>query len=149
MCATAAGGHRSGIALGGRGPSQVHQTGHLAGGVADNVVAPWAEARLMARLVTPVEPLVERLRAWIGDRAEVEVGSIVPAVRLATLPGFATSVAAYATDIPVLTGWGTPYLYGPGSIHVAHTPDEHVRVQELHDAVEAYERIVRGALELG
>jgi len=120
--------------------------GHLAGGVADNVVAPWAEARLMVRLVTPPDSVVEQLRAWVGDRAELEVGVSVPPVRLGTLPGFATSVAAYATDIPALPSWGRPYLFGPGSIHVAHTPDEHVRVAELCAAVDAYERIVRGAL---
>ncbi|HEU4631377.1 MAG TPA: M20/M25/M40 family metallo-hydrolase [Gemmatimonadaceae bacterium] len=120
--------------------------GSLAGGVADNVVAPWAEARLMARLVTPAEEVVERLRVWVGDRATLDVGVSVPPVRLGTLPGFPTSVAAYATDIPALTSWGTPYLFGPGSIHVAHTPDEHVRADELVAAVDAYERIVRGAL---
>jgi acetylornithine deacetylase len=120
--------------------------GHLAGGVADNVVAPWAEARLMVRLVSPSDDIVERLRRWIGDRAEVETGSMVPAVRLGTLPGFPTSVAAYATDIPVLAPWGTPYLFGPGSIHVAHSDDEHVEIAELERAVEAYEAIALRAL---
>jgi acetylornithine deacetylase len=120
--------------------------GHLAGGVADNVVAPWAEARLMARLVTPAEELEARLREWVDGRAAIEFGITVPPVRLGTLPGFPTSVAAYATDIPALPSWGTPYLFGPGSIHVAHTPHEHVRIGELRAAVDAYERIVRGAL---
>ncbi|HET7458204.1 MAG TPA: M20/M25/M40 family metallo-hydrolase, partial [Gemmatimonadaceae bacterium] len=73
--------------------------GRLAGGVADNVVAPSAEARLMARLVSPVEETLERLRAWVGDRATVEVGEIVPAVRLTPLPGYPTSVVAFATDV--------------------------------------------------
>ena len=120
--------------------------GHLAGGVADNVIAPWAEARLMARLVTEPEVVLDRLRAWAGDAATLEVGVSVPPVRLGTLDGFPTSVAAYATDIPALDAWGTPYLFGPGSIHVAHTPDEHVRESELVAAVDAYERIVRQAL---
>ena len=41
---------------------------------------------------------------------------------------------------------GTPLLLGPGSIHVAHTPDEHVSVAELRDAVGHYERLVRSLL---
>ncbi len=121
--------------------------GQLAGGVADNVVAPWAEARLMARLVTPAEEVLAILREWAGDRATIEEGISVPPVRLGTLPGFPTSVAAYATDIPALTNWGTPYLFGPGSIHVAHTQDEYVRVEELRSAVTAYERLAVAALE--
>ena len=121
--------------------------GQLSGGVADNVIAPWAEARLMARLVTPADEVLELLRSWVGDRATIERGIDVPPVRLGTLPGFPTSVAAYATDIPALDRWGTPYLFGPGSIHVAHTPDEHIRVDELVAAVDAYERIAREALE--
>jgi acetylornithine deacetylase len=120
--------------------------GRLAGGVADNVIAPWAEARLMARLVTEPAVVLERLRAWAGDAATLDVGVSVPPVRLGTLDGFPTSVAAYATDIPALDAWGTPYLFGPGSIHVAHTPDEHVREADLVAAVDAYERIVRQAL---
>jgi acetylornithine deacetylase len=66
---------------------------------------------------------------------------MVPAVRLRVRDGFPTSVAAFATDIPELGAWGTPCLFGPGSVHVAHTLEERVSVRELADAVGAYERL--------
>jgi acetylornithine deacetylase len=53
---------------------------------------------------------------------------------------------AYTSDIPLLGKWGKPLLFGPGSIHVAHTPDEFIDVAELRAAVDAYERIVRALL---
>lgn len=121
--------------------------GMLSGGIADNVLAPSAEARLMFRLVTPAGelwPLVER---WAAGRAEVEAGVMAPPMRLGTIPGFPTSVARFATDLPALGRWGTPYLFGPGSIHVAHTALERVGISELEEAVDAYERIALGALE--
>jgi acetylornithine deacetylase len=120
--------------------------GHLAGGVADNVVAPWAEARLMIRLVTPVEDVQRIFERWAAGRATLEWGVMAPAMRLGVLPGFPTSVAAFATDMPALSNWGTPYLFGPGSIQVAHREDEFVAVQELREAVGAYERIAVEAL---
>jgi acetylornithine deacetylase len=115
--------------------------GRISGGVADNVLAPSAEARLMIRLVSPEEGVIERIRRWAGDRADVEPGISTPSVRLGTAPGFETTVVAYATDIPQLTNWGTPYLFGPGSIHVAHRDDEYVDADELRSAVDAYERL--------
>jgi acetylornithine deacetylase len=120
--------------------------GSIEGGVADNVVAPSAAARLMVRLVGPsgeVEAILER---WARGRATIEWGAMVPPVRLGVVPGFATAVVSYATDIPALDRWGVPYLFGPGSIHHAHRPDEHVRVEELVGAVDAYVRIARDAL---
>jgi len=120
--------------------------GSLAGGVADNVIAPSAEARLMARLVGPADDVVRAVRGWVGNRAAVDVGISVPPVRLGTVPGIDTSVVAFATDIPALTNWGTPYLFGPGSVHVAHTDDEYVEIAELRAAVETYERIARAAI---
>ncbi len=117
--------------------------GRLSGGVADNVVAPSAEARLMARLVTNGDDVWERLEAWAAGRAHIERGIEVPPVRLGTLPGFTTSVVAFATDIPAMPSWGTPYLFGPGSIHVAHRDDEFVSLRELEAAVDSYEVIVR------
>ena len=115
--------------------------GMIGGGIADNVMAPQAEAKLMARLVTAPEAFEKLLRDWVRDRAELEIGITVPAVRLGTLPGFKTSVAAFATDIPKLGNWGTPYLFGPGSIHVAHKDEEHVSISELRAAVDAYVRL--------
>jgi acetylornithine deacetylase len=123
--------------------------GSLAGGVADNVVAPWAEARLMARLVTPHEAIESLLREWLGKRlpsATLEVEALVPPVKLGSVPGLPTSIVAYATDIPKLTRWGVPYLFGPGSIHVAHTDDEYVELDELRRAVGVYERLAVDAL---
>lgn len=116
--------------------------GRLSGGVADNVVAPSAEARLMARLVGEGDEVWSRLERWVGERGTIERGIEVPAVRLATLPGFATSVVAFATDIPAMPSWGTPYLFGPGSIHVAHRDDESIALAELRAAVDVYERLV-------
>jgi acetylornithine deacetylase len=71
---------------------------------------------------------------------------MVPPVRLGVLEGFPTSVAAFATDIPELGAWGKPYLFGPGSIHVAHRDDEFVEIAELAAAVDTYERLARQLL---
>src|SRR5918992_2894007 len=119
--------------------------GVIAGGIADNVVAPSAEARLMARTVGPPEDVLRLLRELVGDRGELHQGVTAPAVRLGVLPGYPTSVVAYATDIPALSNWGTPYLFGPGSIHVAHRDDEHIEIAELRAAIDTYERLAKDA----
>jgi acetylornithine deacetylase len=115
--------------------------GSITGGVADNVVAPAAEARLMMRLVTPLETVQPIFERWAKGRATIEWGIMVPPVRLGVREGFPTSVAAFATDIPELGAWGTPYLFGPGSIHVAHRDDEFVDLDELASAADVYERL--------
>jgi acetylornithine deacetylase len=64
-----------------------------------------------------------------------------------TVPGFEAKPVAFATDVPLLTNWGTPLLFGPGSIHVAHTTEEFVAIDELHASVDDYERLVRSLLQ--
>lgn len=120
--------------------------GGLSGGVADNVVAPAAEARLMIRLVTPPEEVQHLIERWADGRAALEWGPVVPPVKLRVLDGFETSVAAFATDIPAMPNWGTPLLFGPGSIHVAHRDDEFIEIEDLRAAVDDYERIVMAVL---
>ena len=87
-----------------------------------------------------VKQLVEQ---WADGRAELEWGSHIPAQHFHTIDGFEVAPVAYTSDIPLLDRWGTPLLFGPGSIHVAHTPDEYIDVDELRASVDAYERIVR------
>ena len=52
----------------------------------------------------------------------------------------------FTTDVPFLDRWGTPLLFGPGSIVVAHTSEEHLALDELHAAVNGFERLARGCL---
>jgi len=47
-------------------------------------------------------------------------------------------VAKFATDIPMLRAWGEPFLLGPGSIHVAHTPEERISKKDLLAAIDLY-----------
>src|SRR5258708_38093507 len=49
--------------------------GKLAGGVADNVVAPSAEARLMARLLSDWDEIWRRLGKWSRGRAQLHWGN--------------------------------------------------------------------------
>jgi acetylornithine deacetylase len=120
--------------------------GTIRGGTEANVVPESAEAELMFRLVGPVEAVKRAVEGWVGGRAEIEYGSTIPAQRFHTIPGFPTAPMSYTSDIPLLARWGTPLLFGPGSIEVAHTPDEYIDVSELRGAVDAYERLVRALL---
>ena len=63
------------------------------------------------------------------------------------MPGFETAVFPYTTDIPFLNDWGEPLLFGPGSIHVAHTADESVSIAELQAAVDHYVTLARELLK--
>jgi acetylornithine deacetylase len=70
----------------------------------------------------------------------------VPPVRLLTLPTFESAVFPYTTDIPFLHRWGQPLLFGPGSIHLAHTADEWIAIDELEAAVDGNVRLARELL---
>lgn len=120
--------------------------GTIRGGTEANIIPALCEAELMFRLVGPVEPVRAMVEDWARGRAELEWGSFIPAQHFHTIGGFEVAPVAYTTDIPLLNRWGTPLLFGPGSIHVAHTPDEYIDVRELRAAVESYERIVRTLL---
>ena len=120
--------------------------GTIRGGTEANVIPAQAEAELMFRLVGDVEPLRKTILDWAHGRADVEFGSHIPARKFATVPGFETGPVAYTSDIPLLSNWGEPFLFGPGSIHVAHTPDEYVDVEELRSSVDIYERLARTLL---
>ena len=52
--------------------------------------------------------------------------------------GFDTAPAAFGSDAPQLDGFAHRSLCGPGSILVAHTMDEYVRVRDLEKATAQY-----------
>jgi acetylornithine deacetylase len=121
--------------------------GTLQAGTEANIVPDLAEAEMMFRLVGDVGEVKSRLEALVGDAAEIDYGSYIPPQRFHTIDGFDVAPVAFTTDIPLLGRWGTPLLFGPGSINVAHTAAEYVHVDELRDSVSEYVRLVRALLE--
>ena len=120
-------------------------TGLVSGGIAPNVVSPSAEAELNFRTVGPGVEVLESL-APLETLVSVQQVLEVPPVRMHTLPGFESAAFAFTTDIPLLTAWGRPLLFGPGSIHVAHTEDESIEIAEMEAAVDTYVGLAKALL---
>jgi acetylornithine deacetylase len=114
-----------------------YTVGVIEGGVAPNVVPPSASAEVLFRTVAPAGEVRERL-APLSSLVSVEDVLEIGPVRMHAVDGFETAVFPYTTDIPLLTQWGRPLLYGPGSIHAAHTDTEFVRIADLERAVNDY-----------
>jgi acetylornithine deacetylase len=125
---------------------RTHYTvGLIEGGVAPNVISPHAGAELAFRTVGTGTPVLAALQP-IEGLVTVEEILDIPAVRMHTVTGFDTAVFPFTTDVPFLTAWGKPLLVGPGSIHVAHTADEHMAVDELNAAIQMYAALGRRLL---
>ena len=112
--------------------------GLIEGGRAPNVIPDYAHADLLYRLVGPTQELRRQIVVAAGDQVQVTFPLELPFLRLRTIDGLPTMIAAFTTDIPKLTSWGEPLLIGPGSIHVAHTDGEYIEKQQLADAIELY-----------
>jgi len=118
--------------------------GTLAGGRAHNVVADQARAEVTLRTVGDTAELRRNLAAAVHSVSGLRIAEIreTPAIHLGSLPGFETTIVKYTTDVPRLSAWGEPFLLGPGSIHVAHTPEERVAKHDLAAAVHLYKEMV-------
>ena len=114
--------------------------GLIEGGLAPNVIPPQASAEVLFRIVGDASAVRDGV-AVIERLVTIAHVLEVPVARLHTLPGFETAVFPFTTDVPFLTRWGTPLLVGPGSIHVAHTDEEHVAIADLHAAVDLYQML--------
>ena len=112
--------------------------GLIEGGRAPNVIPDHAHADLVYRLIGPSQDLRREILAAAGDQVKIEFPLELPFLRLRTVDGLPTMIAAFTTDIPRLTNWGEPLLIGPGSIHVAHTEREFIDKQQLADAIDLY-----------
>ena len=122
-----------------------YSIGLIEGGIAPNVISPHAAAEILFRTIGPPEDILAALRP-IDPFVTSEEVLRVPAIRLHTVPGFASEVFPFTTDIPLLDRWGSPLLFGPGSFLVAHTSGEHLAIAELEQAIEGYERLATGCL---
>ncbi|KAJ5628618.1 Peptidase M20 [Penicillium lividum] len=136
--------------------------GVVSGGQAANVVPAYAEAVVSVRLAagTPddtrkiIQRAVDSVTGGDGgvvvDFGDRTVGA-PPQYLDADVDGFDVITVNYGTDVPSLKihNGATKvkrYLYGPGTIHVAHGDDEAITVRELEQAVQGYKRLISAAL---
>lgn len=120
-----------------------YNIGLIEGGVAPNVIPDFAGAEVMYRLVEPGADLYDRIQKAVGNWVTVKKVLEIPPVHLGRMDGLETTVVAFATDIPSLPAWGTPFLIGPGSVQFAHTENERIPKTELVQAVEIYVKMVK------
>ncbi|KAK0716650.1 hypothetical protein B0T21DRAFT_296273 [Apiosordaria backusii] len=126
--------------------------GVLEGGVAANVIPKSASARLAIRVASGsqkeghkdvIAKIEKILKETDGEALSSEwFGGYGPVKCECEVEGFEAMVASYGTDVPNLEGGHTSYLYGPGSILVAHGDDEGLKVRDLEKAVEGYKRLI-------
>jgi len=138
--------------------------GKIEGGVAGNVVAESASALIAMRIAagTPDEikgRVLEAINAAVleyQDAADEEVIRIEflsagygPVDIDTDVPGFDTITVNYGTDIPnfdATVDGQKRYLYGPGSILVAHSDHEGILLTDLEKAVGDYEKLILHSL---
>lgn len=143
--------------------------GRIEGGVAGNVIAESAKANVAIRIAEgspqDIEKAVRKtVKHALKDflEGEMELEDIVdldfsgkgygPIDLDFDVPGFDVITVNYGTDIPWLnkTVEGQKrYLFGPGTILVAHSADEKLSLRQLEDAVDGYQKIVLHALGKG
>ncbi|KAH8900939.1 Zn-dependent exopeptidase [Thozetella sp. PMI_491] len=131
--------------------------GVLDGGVAMNVVAKTASASISVRIgvgnqttgLGIVADQLDQILKEVDDEAFAvdTVGGYGPVVANCDVEGFEKIAVNYGTDVPNLAGDHTRYLYGPGSILVAHGDDEAITVADLETSVEGYKKLIKFALQ--
>ena len=128
--------------------------GRIGGGTAANVMAERAEADMGLRIAAgngaDSRKIIEDTLASVeGERLELiyTMQGFGPVDIDADVDGFETMTVNYGTDIPNLKGEHKRYLYGPGSILVAHSDHEHLYKRDLVKAVDDYERLVRAVVD--
>jgi acetylornithine deacetylase len=129
--------------------------GRIQGGVAANVVAETASAKIATRLAAGTPKLVKSLildaTKEVKARAQKQGGDLNfdwsgngygPVDIDCDIEGFEKLTVNYGTDVPNLEGDHKRYLYGPGTIFVAHSDHEALKRKELEQAVLDYRRLI-------
>ncbi|PBP28241.1 c6 zinc finger domain containing protein [Diplocarpon rosae] len=125
--------------------------GRMQGGVAGNVIAEEASAVITLRIADGSPEIIQKaiLKTVekLGEELDISfVGGYGPVYIDSDVPGFETIVVNYGTDIPHLKGNHKKYLYGPGTILMAHSDHEHLKVSDLETAVKGYKALIEHTL---
>jgi acetylornithine deacetylase/succinyl-diaminopimelate desuccinylase-like protein len=128
------------------GPSTFN-IGTLEGGEKHNIVAPSAKALCEVRMVSDLPGVKAKIADIVSRHPDVELKFVFeyPEALLDwEIDGFEAAPVSFGTDVPRLKDeyCDKRVLYGPGSILVAHGPDEYIRIPELIDSISGYKKLV-------
>ena len=124
--------------------------------VTANILSPSASATVSIRVSTAFEALKASALDAISRYPDINYRLLAeygPPRLQSAVPGFDTIDVGFGTDIPFLTGHDAPeikkILYGPGSIFVAHTNNEHVSLEALEKCKDGYKALSLYCLGVG
>lgn len=121
--------------------------GTISGGEAANIIPAHAESEIMFRTVQDTGEMLHLTSNIVKGRAAMKVLYRCDPVHLFCPEGYECGPVAFATDINSLSDWGTPLLFGPGSIKDAHTMHEQITKEDLQAAVHMYVRMCRRLMQ--
>ena len=103
-----------------------------------NIAGEGARLRFGRRKVQDGSDIVSKdVALWQKCMSVNALGGDTP-TKYETLEGFPTKPVAFGSDAPQLTNFRRKILCGPGSILVAHRPEEHIALPDLQKAKENY-----------
>lgn len=106
-----------------------------------NILSPELSCRLYFRTTfvsdAAVQDWMAAAPALVPGLEVTPRGGDTPA-RYLVPEGFPSAPVSFGSDAPHLTNFREKLICGPGSVRVAHRPDEHLRLQDLDAAVERY-----------
>ena len=121
--------------------------GTLEGGEKHNIVAPSAKALCEVRMVSDLPGIKAKIAEIVLRHSDIELKFVFeyPEALLDwEIDGFDAAPVAFGTDVPRLRGeyCTNRVLYGPGSILVAHGPNEYISIPELIESIAGYKKLV-------
>jgi acetylornithine deacetylase len=128
---------------------EVWNLGLLRGGEAVNMVPDRAEARINLRWV-PGSSFCDELQALRPPGGSLTVELDEPPCHFPAVPGFLRAAVPFGSDAPALGALipdGKVVLAGPGSITVAHTPEERLAFADLREGAGLFFRLARHILD--
>ena len=109
--------------------------------VMKNMAGPDARLRFgRSRAQDGSDMVAKEIAPWQKCMSVKAFGGDAPTV-YQTLEGFPTKPVAFGSDAPQLKCFDRKILCGPGSILVAHRPEEHIMLSDLKAAVASYIRM--------
>lgn len=109
--------------------------------VMKNMAGPDARLRFgRSRAQDGSDMVAKEIAPWQKCMSVRAFGGDAPTV-YQTLEGFPTKPVAFGSDAPQLKCFDRKILCGPGSILVAHRPEEHIMLSDLKAAVASYIRM--------